>query len=52
MYWDVNHRGIVAKPETLGGDFALILGAFVDAFRGLTPPASTDGETIHYAGWR
>ena len=52
MYWDVNHRGVVARPDALGGDFALILEAFVDAFRGIALPEPIDGDTIHYAGWR
>ena len=35
MRQDVNHSEVFARPETLGEDFALILDAFADAFRGM-----------------
>jgi hypothetical protein len=54
MKQDVKHHEVFARQETLGDDFALILEAFADAFRGLSP-ASTQAcscPIIHYAGWR
>jgi hypothetical protein len=54
MRQHVNHREVFARPESLGEDFALILEAFADAFRGLAPdsPPACNCPTIHFAGWR
>jgi len=54
MRRDAKHSSVVARPETLGDDLALIFEAFADAFRGLSPVTSADCSCIkvHYAGWR
>jgi hypothetical protein len=54
MRRDAKHGSVVARPETLGDDLALIFDAFADAFRSLAPVASTDCSCnkVHYAGWR
>ncbi|WP_294121850.1 hypothetical protein [Sphingomonas sp.] len=50
----VKHNAVVARPDTLGDDFALIFEAFADAFRGLSPVTLADCgcAKVHYAGWR
>ena len=35
MRQDFNHREVFAKPASVGDDFALILEAITDAFRGM-----------------
>ena len=36
MRQDINHREFYAKPDLVGDDFALLLEAVVDAFRGMS----------------
>ena len=54
MKQDAKHNAVIAGPQTLGDDFALIFEAFADAFRGLSPVTLTDCNCakVHYAGWR
>lgn len=52
MRRDVNHSEVIAKPETLGDDFALILEAIVDAFRLSDGSSGCHRPSVHYAGWR
>lgn len=51
---DLYSSEVFARPESLGEDFALILEAFADAFRGLAPASRTacNCPTLHFAGWR
>jgi hypothetical protein len=51
MRQDPNHRDIFAKPETLGDDFALLLEAVTDAFRGMsTRPFYTHWSCLRSKG--
>ena len=54
MRQDLNHREVFAAPGSVGEDFALILAAFADAFRGLASDFTSEChcEKPHYAGWR
>ncbi len=36
MRQDIDHGTVFQKPETLGGDLALLLEAFAQAFRGMS----------------
>jgi hypothetical protein len=54
MRGDVNHREVFSGQLSLGEDFALILEAFADAFRGIASaaPPPCDCPKATYAGWR
>lgn len=55
MRRDVNHREVFSGQESLGEEFALILEAFADAFRGMASgalPQACQCPKATYAGWR
>jgi hypothetical protein len=51
---DSNSSEVFASPDSVGGDFGLILEAFADAFRSLAPASrpACNCPTLHFAGWR
>ena len=54
MKYDPILRQPAQEPESLAGDFGLILDAFADAFRGLSgrPQLDCRCPKIRFAGWR
>ena len=54
MRRDVNNREVFSGQLSLGEDFALILEAFADAFRGMASavPQACQCPKATYAGWR
>jgi len=52
MRQDINHRDVFARRETLGDDFALILEAVLDAFRGMASASRLESRwsMLRYCG--
>jgi hypothetical protein len=52
MRLEHNHKEVFARPETLGGDFALIFDAVTDAFRGLSSSSRLESRwsNLRYCG--
>lgn len=52
MRQDINHRTAFQKPDTLGGDLALLAEAFAEAFRGMSASSRLESHwsRLRYCG--
>lgn len=52
MRQDINHSTVFQKPDTLGGDLALLFEAFAQAFRGMSASSRLESHwsRLRYCG--